>query len=986
MLLSFLLRPPKSQRSAAPSADYGVSIPRVLGTHRLVGNIVLQTRPIERKASGKGGIIGSPGSKQTKYFGTAQVLVGEGNLHRIHGETGFTQSRFLSLQVSGGTVISAVNVSSGLSATFTGSATGGVVDVSIQLTSTTTQTVGEYLVGVLPSQWRNVQNLDRISATLLAVEHRRLTSNDPPQYALHLIAKQGSILYRTGGSLEPRNSVQTDIVQGLYTYNRSVMGVSGLFTSAFFVPCIDLSTNTFITTGPALDFSSNFDLGIARRDANFPISASDTQFYGTKFSLISSNPANSTIELIKDLTSNGELFLKKIYINDKIWYNKDDSKTRDKLKYVEWYTGSQTQGKSPKLSSILGAANTPEYRGISYVVFKDLPLHEFGGDNYPTFHFEVETNIPISPKVLICDLMYRCGVYFNRQLTQNNHYTITPGLESVVATENMQGFQIDQQNTGMKDYLDQLSQMYDLSYYQTDSSLGTPFIFEKNYDFSGGVSSDTGVVIDLERADLNTSQDRQAVPVYEVSSDSRKITSSVEVKAQNVNNNYENVAITLNQFVGESGGEVVSLTFALATNSADFLRLLAQRALVKSRHGSVEITHTDGSFERKPQDVVRVKDTALPLLRTKRISIGGNGLVKTERYSIAEGSINTSSILPQPNNNNFDPSEDTAYFALWFEGQKQINSLNQNLANRLAHVIVASTSRTGLNFTTSLSYTIDQGVTVTPTGQSVAPNALYCSIVIDAGFAVPSNINVIDADSVITITVPSGTELPSITDADMFNRAQNLIAVPGLGIFSYGIATVSGTNEYKLSRILWNLGQTLWDGNKVLADYSGPCYLMMDDLVSFPIPNSVPLGANLYFSATNEDGSQSTDLGVFSPATLRRNPEIFDGLCDYPRHVTNVLFNRQTNGDLLVQWVPPLTQTQFQASEIFAVTPTDAVTYDLVLRSGTTTLTTITGVSGTTSAFTAAQLGSNADINVTIRPLSLLGAAMPESNLIRNFV
>jgi len=45
---------------------------------------------------------------------------------------------------------------------------------------------------------------------------------------------------------------------------------------------------------------------------------------------------------------------------------------------VAFYPGSDTQPRDPTMSGIEGAAVTPAYRGTCYIVFKDLPLKDFG--------------------------------------------------------------------------------------------------------------------------------------------------------------------------------------------------------------------------------------------------------------------------------------------------------------------------------------------------------------------------------------------------------------------------------------------------------------------------------------------------------------------------------------------------------------------------------------------------------------------------------
>ena len=67
-----------------------------------------------------------------------------------------------------------------------------------------------------------------------------------------------------------------------------------------------------------------------------------------------------------------------------------DAKQLDLSQYtIRIYTGSETQIPDSLISAIEGAANTPAYRGLAYVVFENFPLADFG-NRIPNFSFEVQ--------------------------------------------------------------------------------------------------------------------------------------------------------------------------------------------------------------------------------------------------------------------------------------------------------------------------------------------------------------------------------------------------------------------------------------------------------------------------------------------------------------------------------------------------------------------------------------------------------------------
>lgn len=69
--------------------------------------------------------------------------------------------------------------------------------------------------------------------------------------------------------------------------------------------------------------------------------------------------------------------------------------------YFTIYTGTETQVYDPDIAAILGAAETPAYRGICYVVFKDFPIGEFSG--LPKIEVEIGPQMESS----------ECSEYFN---------------------------------------------------------------------------------------------------------------------------------------------------------------------------------------------------------------------------------------------------------------------------------------------------------------------------------------------------------------------------------------------------------------------------------------------------------------------------------------------------------------------------------------------------------------------------------------------
>lgn len=75
--------------------------------------------------------------------------------------------------------------------------------------------------------------------------------------------------------------------------------------------------------------------------------------------------------------------VRRIWIGSELWYDagSDNLSTivasNKNSNLFTLYTGSDTQQPDSRMQATLGVANTPAYRGLAYIVFKDLPLAEY---------------------------------------------------------------------------------------------------------------------------------------------------------------------------------------------------------------------------------------------------------------------------------------------------------------------------------------------------------------------------------------------------------------------------------------------------------------------------------------------------------------------------------------------------------------------------------------------------------------------------------
>jgi hypothetical protein len=93
--------------------------------------------------------------------------------------------------------------------------------------------------------------------------------------------------------------------------------------------------------------------------------------------------------------SGGQLDVETIFLNNKVWWSIAPGTTPEQLQlnkqreaFFTWYRGTQTQLPDPLIQSYRGVNRTPAYRGYSYIVFKGLPLEEWG-NTFPVPSFVV---------------------------------------------------------------------------------------------------------------------------------------------------------------------------------------------------------------------------------------------------------------------------------------------------------------------------------------------------------------------------------------------------------------------------------------------------------------------------------------------------------------------------------------------------------------------------------------------------------------------
>jgi hypothetical protein len=102
----------------------------------------------------------------------------------------------------------------------------------------------------------------------------------------------------------------------------------------------------------------------------------------------------------------GELELETIFLNNKVWWSVAEGVSPEQLTLnsqrsalFTFYPGTTAQLPDPLIQSYRGVNRTPAYRGFAYIVFKGLPLEEFG-NTFPVPNFVVRSKEGVSLSIL----------------------------------------------------------------------------------------------------------------------------------------------------------------------------------------------------------------------------------------------------------------------------------------------------------------------------------------------------------------------------------------------------------------------------------------------------------------------------------------------------------------------------------------------------------------------------------------------------------
>lgn len=102
----------------------------------------------------------------------------------------------------------------------------------------------------------------------------------------------------------------------------------------------------------------------------------------------------------------GPVQVRRIWAEDLVIY--DASQSPATRHTIRIYRGTEDQPADPLIQSVEGAANTPAYRGLCYVVIEELPLKDWG-NRIPSLSFEVDAG-PATVGQVLADVLDLVGI------------------------------------------------------------------------------------------------------------------------------------------------------------------------------------------------------------------------------------------------------------------------------------------------------------------------------------------------------------------------------------------------------------------------------------------------------------------------------------------------------------------------------------------------------------------------------------------------
>jgi hypothetical protein len=943
-LLSILL--PKQKKSAAPDAtsvnvQSGSPLTRVFGTAVVGGTVVDSTTPKLQNSGGKGGALGG-GKNQSQEIKTGSFLamLGEGERpwNSIMRDTNQGLFNFV------------VSKGAGKEELF------GKKDAFLKPNSTYNPSIFQVTVEDTIGSPNNLK-IDFDSTVPLDIYNYGSPLNNfyalisSPTWiipasklnTLTTISYSHDISYVMTNARSPDIQISLGLIQdGFLFFNPSA--------SAYSLNGGDIGTG-FLSRGSASILPTNLNSKVALSD-NFLNSTTGTVnltsggniemcyvFQFTDAGLGGVRPPllchfqikNQIVSYRAQKSSNGELALKKIWMNDQLWYDStstDDNqiqKNSERLPYFTFYSGSLSQSQDPTFVALRGADKMPGYQGYSYVVYNNLPLNDWG-NNYPASKYLVESSLLATPENIVEDVMYRSGAMYNKPLLEGKDWAWATNADTgarlvSAATYDgvvIDGYTISFDSNDLKRVWNELGQIFRIAVvsnptlaYEQAPQRGFNQLNPPMYKVVPLVNERT---IDVEAINLGVEDSSQELPwpTGLEEKKSEEIPGSVEVQFYNNNKTGERESVSVDRSTYQIAG---TYTFAsnyfanrreaTANSIANFILF---QGLERARQlNSAVLPNTLLGM----QTLVKWKDFAgneTLSLRPQKIVLGANG--KTEIVGISTNPAPPSGTIPTDGiaDGSVPLYVSSAPDILWIEGYAFTTpaSGNKNVVN----VWSVNKFNSPVSDISSVLISADNGASFsTTTLNSIASNAQRIKIVA----FVPSTrkeyrFYEIDRGTHIDVDVGQYLTLNSVDEAFLYDATKNIVYIEGVGVVGFATTTLIGTGKYRLTNLLFNLGQSGLDSVTPPQAWSVPAEatLFLGAPYELPVPSSFNQGSSITLSAVTATASSGNLTKVFRKANAAPRPPLL-------RHIQFTAADKSVE----VAWSPSVSQTTLIVPDLF---------------------------------------------------------------------
>lgn len=485
--------------------------------------------------------------------------------------------------------------------------------------------------------------------------------------------------------------------------------------------------------------------------------------------------------LVCDGGANGVNRINRIWANGKLIYNADPtagSETQQAAAqfladHLEIYYGTSTQNPSPTIQSFEGIDNTPAFRGFCYLVFRDLPLEDYG-NRIPKIDVEVfDTSYSPPLYQIVDDVCKRAG------LTPSEFETLE--LDPTIA-----GAVLTQDGSSAKQFLEDLQRIYFFLGRETGSKI--EFIMQRR----------PGTSATLTKTDLGVREyGSDAVPLYkEIRSQELEIPTEVQVEYKNINNDY-NPGFQYARATKNHENEVNLRTSLVMSDSE---ALTAAQKLIQhlwvQRKRYEEVSLLPKWIGISPGDIIDlpVRSTSIPV-QVQQVDIGAN--LQVSLKGVAYDAIIEDLSVDARTDFDYSPQYDVAYY-----GDAEAIPLDIAL-------IDDDDEQIGIYLATTSEFAWKGGTIYYKEGAGEYLAAATVASLCASGTASPSSLTnaalpsrshfIRDRVSKLIVKLDNGS-LTSIPEQDFLNLKQ--LALVGNELVAIKNATLIGANTYECTELL----------------------------------------------------------------------------------------------------------------------------------------------------------------------------------------